>query len=355
LETLADRDLKRLQNFLEQTSEPRDIASFIEGTLPAINELIGGDVICHAEVDPAGAKLVSQTVYAGGDVPDNPAYVREAFERLMFTSPLFDYWTSTGEMTAIRTSQFLGRRQWHETPLYQEVYKTWRTEDSLAIPLPAPAGLVACFCIERSRAFDNREQMLMNLAMPHLALAYRNAEALSMLKDAGTSSGMHSILLDSRCRIVQASEGALELLERCFADDAGFPNLPATLEAWVRRRLSRFDNGSMELDAPLVVEGTNGSSISIRLLKGTATGSQSLLILKEGRPDNAATFERFGLSVREMEVMCEVLRGLSSSGIAEALVISRRTVEKHLESIYNKLGVESRGAAIAKVLATGPD
>ena len=44
------------------------------------------------------------------------------------------------------------------------------------------------------------------------------------------------------------------------------------------------------------------------------------------------------------------MRGLASAEIADTLCISRRTVEKHLENIYGKLGVDSRGAAVAKAL-----
>ena len=38
---------------------------------------------------------------------------------------------------------------------------------------------------------------------------------------------------------------------------------------------------------------------------------------------------------------------MSSTEIADHLFISRRTVEKHLDNIYNKLGVASRSAAVA--------
>ncbi len=40
-----------------------------------------------------------------------------------------------------------------------------------------------------------------------------------------------------------------------------------------------------------------------------------------------------------------VAQGLSDAQVAEKLVISPRTVNSHLTSIYNKLGVDSRAAA----------
>jgi ATP/maltotriose-dependent transcriptional regulator MalT len=52
-----------------------------------------------------------------------------------------------------------------------------------------------------------------------------------------------------------------------------------------------------------------------------------------------------GLTAREVEVLRLVAQGLADSQVANRLVISPRTVNNHLTSIYNKLGVDSRTAA----------
>jgi DNA-binding NarL/FixJ family response regulator len=53
----------------------------------------------------------------------------------------------------------------------------------------------------------------------------------------------------------------------------------------------------------------------------------------------------FGLTAREVEVLRLLAQGLSDAQIAEHLVISPRTVNRHTTSLYNKLGVSSRAAA----------
>jgi DNA-binding CsgD family transcriptional regulator len=53
-----------------------------------------------------------------------------------------------------------------------------------------------------------------------------------------------------------------------------------------------------------------------------------------------------GLTAREVEVLRLVAEDLSDAEVAERLFLSPRTVSQHLRSVYNKLGVNSRGAAI---------
>ena len=52
-----------------------------------------------------------------------------------------------------------------------------------------------------------------------------------------------------------------------------------------------------------------------------------------------------GLTRREVEVLRLVALGWGDAQVAEQLVISPRTVNGHLRSIYNKINVNSRGAA----------
>jgi DNA-binding NarL/FixJ family response regulator len=53
-----------------------------------------------------------------------------------------------------------------------------------------------------------------------------------------------------------------------------------------------------------------------------------------------------GLTEREVEVLRLLARGLTDAQIAEVLVISPRTVNAHLRSIYRKLNITSRTAAM---------
>lgn len=78
------------------------------------------------------------------------------------------------------------------------------------------------------------------------------------------------------------------------------------------------------------------------------------LLAQTNRPANdSKSAQTANLTERELEVLRSVARGERSKEIASQLGISERTVKAHLASIYNKLGVDSRAAAIAVAAQMG--
>ena len=65
----------------------------------------------------------------------------------------------------------------------------------------------------------------------------------------------------------------------------------------------------------------------------------------------AALCRLLPFTTREAEVFCWVAQGKTNAEIGLILSMSRRTVEKHLEHVYRKLGVGTRLAAVLLVLA----
>jgi DNA-binding NarL/FixJ family response regulator len=53
-----------------------------------------------------------------------------------------------------------------------------------------------------------------------------------------------------------------------------------------------------------------------------------------------------GLTAREIDILRLVADGLTNAEIAEHFVLSERTVHAHLRSIFDKLGVSTRTAAV---------
>ncbi len=67
----------------------------------------------------------------------------------------------------------------------------------------------------------------------------------------------------------------------------------------------------------------------------------------EPRQDVDRLRRHFALTGREAEVLLWIARGKSNKDISTVLGISPRTVNKHLEQIFEKLGVENRASAAA--------
>ncbi len=76
-------------------------------------------------------------------------------------------------------------------------------------------------------------------------------------------------------------------------------------------------------------------------------------VLAQANAPKPEITETINLTDRELEVLASVARGERSKEIAFHLGISERTVKAHLASIYNKLGVDSRAAAIAVAAQMG--
>lgn len=102
-------------------------------------------------------------------------------------------------------------------------------------------------------------------------------------------------------------------------------------------------------------------------------GFASFLYSKDGEPPAAAAIEEFvrqavrapvldecvdavaPLTARERDVLRLIAQGLSNQAIASELVLSVRTVERHISNIYPKIGARGRADATAYALRHGVD
>ncbi len=105
-------------------------------------------------------------------------------------------------------------------------------------------------------------------------------------------------------------------------------------------------NESAQLKALEIFESL-GARPAIEKLRGQMR-TQGIRIPRGHRP--ATRENRYGLTPREMEVLGCLVNGQSNNAIAKGLSLSTRTVEHHVASVLQKMGVESRNEAIAIAL-----
>jgi len=80
-------------------------------------------------------------------------------------------------------------------------------------------------------------------------------------------------------------------------------------------------------------------------LEQAVAEAEGMGALPETRADPGPALQTFGLTTREVEVLKLLANGLTNQQIADQLVLSKRTVDAHLGSIYGKLQVTTRSAA----------
>jgi DNA-binding CsgD family transcriptional regulator len=119
--------------------------------------------------------------------------------------------------------------------------------------------------------------------------------------------------------------------------DAQRPRVTRSLADAVRRRPTEMP---FEL-TPLRTHGTPAGYLAVANLD---TGEDA----RAGRAASAAA--RWRLTPRQGEILEHIANGLTNRTIAACLGVSERAVELHVSAIFDRAGVESRAALVAKLL-----
>ena len=140
------------------------------------------------------------------------------------------------------------------------------------------------------------------------------------------------------------AEGAIARLAPGWSKTAG--SLPPLLRSTVERLLAT----SSHAGGATRIEGEAGV-LELAII-ARYRDDEVLIRINELDPgvDIGRLRERLQLTAREAEVLLWLSYGKSNGDISDVLRISPRTVQKHLERIYEKLGVETRSAAATVAL-----
>ena len=158
------------------------------------------------------------------------------------------------------------------------------------------------------------------------------------------ATGRLMMATDTRGRLLWCTPMAEQAINRAvpgWSRESGV--LPEPLRGPLQRLLDRqdepganvrldLDNGALEL---VLIAHYRDNEVLIRLNELNPQG------------DVVRLQDRLRLTGRESEVLLWISYGKSNADISDVLGISPRTVQKHLERIYEKLGVEARSAAAA--------
>ena len=185
----------------------------------------------------------------------------------------------------------------------------------------------------------NLDEMLARVQV-HLSTAMKTKSARRALEEMGQPA----FACDVNGTLLWATRVAEELLESTGADlESWQPVLSRDLPSWLTRSPER--NATLRLTS-------EQAEVSVRYLGRPLPGEYLMrFVLNEEVAARQALQAAFDLTDRETQVLFWLSRGKTNQEIAQILEMSPRTVNKHLEPVFRKLGVENRTAAVATALA----
>jgi DNA-binding CsgD family transcriptional regulator len=249
---LQRADLEVVLGFLGEVSELDFDQPFPAAVLARLADVVPCATIAYEEIEPDARRTVAHVGIHGAIEADDD---EDALYWVLGPCPIVQHRILTSGLAALRLSDVIDRRRYHELPIYRDYFASARIEYMIDVGLPAGPGRSRSLILMRRAGdgdFSERDLAVLEILRPHLA----RLEAAAAL----------------------------------------------------RRRLS-----------------------------------ESLLT----RDEDAEPGPYSQLTAREREVVALVAEGKTNAQIASQLWVAPSTVKKHLEHVYEKLGVGRRTAAAA--------
>jgi DNA-binding CsgD family transcriptional regulator len=334
---LRHKDLRALSNSIQMLYKLSDLETFPRRVFEALGPLVRCDCFAYNEFGPDG---VLKLLHCEPELPtESTNFLLSLGPEFTHEHPGVEYVMRTGSIEPLKITDFTSQRKWRRTTLYNEFFHPLRCDYQMGFAFPVPKGQIALGfnCAVRDYSEDDRQ--LFTLLRPHLMQAYVNALTLTRITTAMTGINRAYVVASGDGAIEHASASAMRLLQNYF-DLATEPSrLPPQLSHWlpkpagIRQKTDPFE---IECDAVRLV---------ITLAWREPNGVCTLLLEEKSDARLKSRLVSAGLTLREAEVLLWVVRGKASSEIAIILGSKTKTVSKHLEHIYQKLGVENRTAA----------
>jgi DNA-binding response OmpR family regulator len=177
-----------------------------------------------------------------------------------------------------------------------------------------------------------------------------NARLTRSAQIALDAAGRYLLAADREGRVLWATPQATRLIEQ--ASGASGVILPPAVTQWLRACAdSPLTARQASLTAEFQADGLH--RVQVSYIGQVGPDEQLLrLVAEQSGSDEILLRERLALTSREAEVLLWLSRGKSNRDIAEILGLSPRTINKHLEQMFEKLGVENRASATALAVRT---
>ena len=248
---------------------------------------------------------------------------------------------------------------WKSSTLYNDYFLNLGVRCQIGVLIHGAGSQRTAVAFNRVRCdFKPKDRLLFGLLAPHITNAYRTVLALDAAErnhqepfhESFLSSHIIAVKPDGKT-ICQHSAEALGILREFFYHESGMKaELPEKVYRWLRARKDRMLRGEFTTEPfPPLIANRGMRTLTIRL--ACLRPEEAVLLLECDRPsETRRCFCAEMLTKREREILRWAGEGKRNAEIGIILGVSLRTVEKHLENIFRKLGVETRTAAIRCLL-----
>jgi DNA-binding NarL/FixJ family response regulator len=182
------------------------------------------------------------------------------------------------------------------------------------------------------------EEMLARIRV-HLA----NARMTQSARAALDVSGRYLLAVSNTGKLLWVTPQARKLLSNTLAGADDDFALPEPMPQWLEQ-VQKAKSAKTATTASF----PGNEQLRLQYMGKLGPNEFLLRLAKDSSSEMPAEFSgQLGLTTREGEVLSWLSKGKTNRDIAQILGLSPRTVDKHLEQIYSKLGVENRTAAAA--------
>jgi DNA-binding CsgD family transcriptional regulator len=361
MEHLTFNDTQSLLQGIQRLYSCCNLEIFGVNALTVLEQLVPSDISTFHTTE-VRTRQISHTFLPG--FPGFTPEIEKTIDRHFDEHPLLQHMPQTLH-GAYQTSDFVSQKELHYCEgFYQQFLRPLDLEEQMTVFLQNISSgswrdltqtdvTLMGFSLHRAQRFTERDRLILNLLIPHLSQARRNAEQYQHLQQDlsqihQTLNHLGLVVLNSEGQVQRFTPQAVAWLETYFPKPTSTSQLPDHLWAWVKHQIScsTLESNVSKAQLPLRLEQA-GRQLVIRLI---VEQEQYLLLLEEQTLSLSKSLALLGLSQRETEVLFWIMQGKDNKAIALHLSVGTSTVGKHLESIYRKLGVQSRTEAIAQVL-----
>jgi len=204
---------------------------------------------------------------------------------------------------------------------------------------------------ETSGAFSQRDADALARVAGAIAEGIRGSLRFDAARRGSGEEAPGLIVLDGAGEIELLTVPARRMIESIGSDalvygEGELPSSVLALASFTRNHEAMRNAGGNVVTVP----GRDGW-ITLHASRPDPAGDRVAIVIEPASGPRSATLrlEAHGATAREREVATLMARGLTNPEIAEALVLSPHTVQDHVKSLFDKLGVGSRQELVARV------